>query len=398
MQTNKSKKGKNVMSNETTTLKSIRGYRQSSIELLKVIAIIMIVISHVVQTLHLENNYISYQDYIYDINYASANIQNLILVIFQHFGHWGNTIFFICSAWFLLESDKCSKKKCFFLLAEIWTVSVIILVACQFALQGNIAFSHIIKSFFPTTFSCNWYMTAYILFYAIHPFLNRIINEMSQKTLFRSTFLMSILYIGINVLYGGVFFATKFVVWIAIYFIIAYIKKYLKSFADDFKKNMIVFILGLFGHIGSIVLINFLGLHIFYFSDKMLFWFTECNPFLIAISIAMFNVAKNIHFENKTINYISKLSMLFYIIHENLILRIYVRPAIWNYIYQNYGYNYIVCWALFLSLGVFLFSFVTAVIYKNSIGKMVQKVSDWLYFVLKEKYLAFEEKVLNIEK
>lgn len=38
--------------------------RTSGIELIKVFAVLLIVISHVVQTLHIENEYISYSDYI----------------------------------------------------------------------------------------------------------------------------------------------------------------------------------------------------------------------------------------------------------------------------------------------------------------------------------------------
>lgn len=60
-------------------------------------------------------------------------------------------------------------------------------------------------------------------------------------------------------------------------------------------------------------------------SDVTVAYF-QCNPFLLAMSIAMFNIARNIHFKNRFINYISKLSLLIYIIHENIILEHILDP------------------------------------------------------------------------
>ena len=78
-----------------------RNARDSGIELLKILAIFLIVISHVAQTLTSENPYITYNGYIVDISHATTNIQHLILVCFRTFGPLGNSIFFVCSTWFL---------------------------------------------------------------------------------------------------------------------------------------------------------------------------------------------------------------------------------------------------------------------------------------------------------
>ena len=67
--------------------------RNSSIELLKVVGIILIVISHVVQTLHSNNDYVLANDYILDISMATRNIQQLILTILRYSGALGNSIF-----------------------------------------------------------------------------------------------------------------------------------------------------------------------------------------------------------------------------------------------------------------------------------------------------------------
>ena len=71
--------------------------RNSGIEILKIIAIILIVISHVTQTLY-SNNPIFSNEYVLEVRYSSKNIQHLILAWFSTFGAHGNLIFFVSSA------------------------------------------------------------------------------------------------------------------------------------------------------------------------------------------------------------------------------------------------------------------------------------------------------------
>jgi peptidoglycan/LPS O-acetylase OafA/YrhL len=106
---------------------SKRNIRNSSIELLKVIGIVFIVISHVVQTLTEDNKYIPYDDYIVKLSMATTNVQYLILAMCRYFGAIGNTIFFVSSCWFLLDSEKANIKKMLKMFMDIWIISVAIL-------------------------------------------------------------------------------------------------------------------------------------------------------------------------------------------------------------------------------------------------------------------------------
>jgi hypothetical protein len=111
------------------------------------------------------------------------------------------------------------------------------------------------------------------------------------------------------------------------------------------------------------------------------------------VIICLFNVVKNIRFESKVVNYISKLSLLIYIIHENWILRNYYRPMLWQYVYTNFGYDYILGWTLILVAVVFAFAFLTSVVYQKTIQKLVMRISDKLYFKL-VKYYGYLEKII----
>lgn len=373
-----------------------RQTRDSGIELLKIFAIFVIVINHTVQSLTNEAYNIPNNGFVIDISRATTNIQCILLQIFRHFGVLGNSVFFICSAWFLLKSKNWNKKKWLFMVIEIWVVSIVIFIITYIILHGNISIGIIISSLFPTTFGNNWYMTCYLLFYPIHPILNSIVNMMNQRQLFRSTLVMVFLYVFMNFINCSWFFSSAIILWITIYFAIAYMQKYLMSFVDNIRENIILFIIGVIGFIGIILITDICGLYSQVLSDKVMRWVNNCNPFLLAMSIAMFNIARNIHFKNRFINYISKLSLLIYIIHENIILRTYFRPAMWNYVYKRFGYSDVIQWVFIISFIIFIFGILCSILYVLTLQRFVNKVSGKLYEVVRIKYLLFEKFCLMI--
>ena len=85
--------------------------RESGIELYKVIAIFLIVLSHVIQTLT-EPNYVLGigEGTFINIATATTDLNVLLLALFRICGVLGNNMFFICSAWFLVNSNALFKE------------------------------------------------------------------------------------------------------------------------------------------------------------------------------------------------------------------------------------------------------------------------------------------------
>lgn len=153
--------------------------RNSSIELLKIIAIIIIIISHSVPFGAYEN-YTSYLN----LNVSTVSIQNLILSIFRHFGSLGNCIFIVCSCYFLIDSEKIKPKKIIKLIVDTTIISILIMIFFKFVLNidGGFSLASIVKMILPVLFSSYWFITAYIIVYAITPLLNNGIRSLDKKT------------------------------------------------------------------------------------------------------------------------------------------------------------------------------------------------------------------------
>ena len=381
---------------QTLKQRGLTGKRNSSIELLKIFGIFLIVINHVIQTLHEPNSNFVNNDYILNLDMATTNIQQLILSILRYSGSMGNMIFFICSAWFLLDNDKTNKKKLLQILMDVWVASVIILVVVYILRGGNLGMKMIIKQLLPTTFENNWYITCYLLFYPLHTFLNWVIHRMDQKTLLRTTLVLSVLYVFANYVYSGAFFATKLILWTTVYFLMAYMKYYLVDFSNNMKANILMLVFGLVGNIALVCLTNFFGVRFGIFRGSLLKWNSFSSPFLILAAISMLNIARNVHFQNRAVNYISGLSLLIYIFHENMLLRIFYRPLMWDYVYNHFGYEYILLWMVVLVAIVFGFGLIASILYKHTVQKLVALVCNRLYPILQKIYGKIEKVLLGL--
>lgn len=369
--------------------------RDSGVELLKIIAVILIVISHVVLTLITENEYIPYSDYLLDCTHATTNVTVLLLAVMRHFGALGNWIFFVASAWFLLDSTKASGKKMMEMLLDIWVISVLFL-GITLLLRGEVSGKLFIFSLFPTLFANNWYLTCYLLFYPIHPYLNRLIAAMTQKEHLKVVSVLAVLYIGFNFIKDSFFFPNMPILWISVYLIVAYIKRYCMELYSSAKVNSILLLCGAVGAVGIVVLTDLLGLKIAALSDQLLRWVSNFNLFLILIAIAAFGLARKNHFKNKRVNHIAKCSMLIYIIHENILLRTYTRPYLWHCIFNRYGYAHLFLWVFLYAAGWLLAALVLSLLYEKSIQKITAKVSEKILKWMGSWYQKYEAAMLKL--
>jgi hypothetical protein len=300
------------------------------------------------------------------------------------------------SAYYLLDNDKVNGKKWFQIVFETWFVSVVIL--CIFKLfKINISSKgDIIKSFFPIIFSNNWYITCYVLFYPIHGFLNKIIRGLDKTTHLRIVIALSIIYLGICFLKLGLLYSSVLIIWITIYFILAYFKNYLKDISKSKKINYIIFLSCLALHILLLLLANTLGLKFSILNDRNLHWCVISNPFTIFMAIALINLISNSTFKNHTINYLSKLSLLIYIIHENLIFRENLRISIAKDIYSKFGPNTVIIKVLLFALSLFLITYSISIIYDKTIRRFVLAIGDFISNIISKIYLKVEKLLMKL--
>ena len=301
--------------------------RQSGVELLKIIGIILVIISHVVQTLTTGS-----AEWAIDIYKGIRDPITFIVAFLRYSGALGNILFFTCSAWYLLDKEKTNYQKVMRMVFDILTISLIWLIPILIWKKGELDAGMIFRCFFPTYYNNNWYMTSYILFCFVYPVLNLLIKHLSQRkhlilaiSLFIAYFVLSFIY----------FFPWSNIAsfWITLYFVLSYFRKYGLRICESKTINIII----LFSSIALHVLLLFLSNYLLIEKGMVgiMNWYYNNNPLLFLIAFSSLNLMRMCKFSSKVINYVSSLSMLIYVIHENILFRTYLRPLIWEAIYKN---------------------------------------------------------------
>lgn len=361
--------------------------RNSGIELLKVIAMILIAISHAVPV---------YGDYkaisFVNIDVCTADFSVIIMAMFRYLGTIGNDIFIVSSAWFLIESNKIRKEKVINIIFNSFAISVTILIILK-ALGIDIPKADFKSAFTPIMMNLNWFVTCYLVLYLIHPLLNMTIEKMQQKELLKLNIIFFMVYVILSIYKSSIFFRTALLEMIIIYYNVAYIKLYRKKFCNDSKSNLYYLIIGIAALISEILLMNGIGLHATNGKLYLTKFNGMINPLICMIAITAFNIFRNINLKNKIVNYISSLSILFYMIHENLLLANYVRPKFYQ---KFFVYGYRVGWVLIEAVLLIAFGITFAMIYKESIGKITNILSVKTKEIIEKVYNKIEKKIIKL--
>lgn len=375
------------MSNKESFIK-----RQSGIELLKIIAMFGIVFYHCELSLTMETT--PFKPYV-NIMEPASNITYFITQLIYYLGKIGNVCFLICSSWFLVDSNKIKLNKISSMLSDVWVFSVLFLLLFMY-FGVDCSFGDKIRCLFPTIFGNNWFITCYLLLYAIHPLLNIVINNISQKQ--HSTYgcILFILYFCFNTIISSLFFASNLIFFVSVYFIIAYAKKYMKIISNQ-KFNIICFVICLILLISLQLMMNFAGLYIDMASSRIFHFATMNNPILFLLVFSLFNIFRNIKIKSDFINYISSMTILIYIIHENYLFKLYVRHYLMFKFWKATGEINIVLFLFICGIILFVFSALIAIIYNKISQPLVHKLAEKLLQVILKLYTKFENHILKVE-
>ena len=368
--------------------------RNTGIDCLKVIAILLVVISHVTQTLCEPSAYVASMDYIVPLENSTTNFSYLVLTLLRHTGMLGNDIFFFCSAWYLLESTGASACKIVRMAADVWVISVLFLAGKCLVCGGGERVDLIVKALTPNYSSVNWYLTTYMLFYAVHPLLNKIIAQLDQKGLLRVCTCFTVLYIIINIFDPFAFYGSFLMNWVAFYFDIAYVKRYALHIVRNRRFNRRLLAAGTVGMILFLLLLNLAGLLLTPLDGNLLIWSWPCNPFLLMITAALLNLALGWKCGGPVTRNISGCSYLIYIIHDNLFVRLYLRPWIWQWVHTTLGYDWVLLWEALYVAGLFLIAWLLSVLYQHTLQKLVRKLSDRIVEHMAKCYQRYTARIL----
>lgn len=352
--------------------------RNSSIELLKIFAIIMIVFSHAMAAWPAGDEYpytvIQQGGQYIDIWSATDNIQIIVIMIMKYLGQLGNVIFVSCSAWFLVESKKLKIERIVNLILDNFFISVLFLVVFLFC-GIKVHKILLIHSLLPFLFETNWFITCYVFLYALHPILNIIINSLEEAKYKQYLFVSICMYSFIALVLPGKLYSNDLVGFILIYFVVGYLRKYKNDFVNN--KELHVKIIAFTSILSIILFLGFdiLGLRFSLLRNQMMRFCIFTNPLLIIIGISLLCYFQTKELKSPVINYMSSLSIYVYLIHCNDLVVKYLRYMYFDFIHMKYGMRLELLFVIVYGIATLATSFLLGGGSVHTIARVTKSVS-----------------------
>ena len=333
--------------------------RCSSYEVIKIIAIICIICCHSIPTDRIEYRYATMDPWLFGV------------MMLRQLGSVGNAIFMVASAWFLIDNDMINFSKAKAIIANNQIISIIFLVIMQGHYEIGIKVA--IKQIFPFVFSVLWYVTAYVMYYCLHGFINKALRATKIRT--RFAILILAIYIVVVACVGGMYF-NELGGFIIIHALTWFIRKEMEEYNEEkianIGRGMLCF--GILGWILGAVVLNIVGIKVEMVGQKFYCWNKFYNPFILAIAYGSMCWASTKQFCSEHINFISGCSLYIYMITGNQLLRMYFDNGIYDYICSGIESSFKVCF-VFVIIYVFVkifVGFLFALFYKKTIATIVE--------------------------
>lgn len=304
---------------EQTNVQNNVKAREANMELLRIVAMLMVITLHCVgRGLLLSNSVIS-------------NVNLLLIQFLDSFSLTANSLFILLTGYYYI-GKKFNLRK----ILSLWgkTLFYCILIFTIYSIL-NLK-TNFLNSFFPVFSGAYWFITSYIALYFIMPFLNIAINKFSQKQCKFLIIFLVILMGVIRIIFNPAdLFNSTFMHMIVIYIIGAYIKKYVKI--EPNKQYFIKYVLVAIIFTVAITILNVLvhivpkTLDVWIIIANILSYFRNfINIILVYMAILLFMKFKTINIKSnklsKLILYISPSVFSIYIIHDN----VHLRDMIWQ--------------------------------------------------------------------
>lgn len=344
--------------------------RNSSIELLRIIAMLMIIGHHLAWHC------------VFD--YSSAPALNRFWVLFlREGGKAGVDIFYLISGYFLVRQKGWRVKS----LLKLWVeMSGIVLIYSfiglstgQIELSLSSIFLIALKALFPLGFNAWWFASVYIVLCLISPYLNVVLSRLSKKEyqvmlgIFLTIWSVIPTFLPFKYELSNVLWACT------VYSVGGYIRLHMvKGSISEPGRLLLLSTFSYFLNFTLVAIMSRLSEYFPYLESRASVFYDEYSLFILLSSILMFLFFLNWSMGySKLVNTIAGTTFGIYLLHDNVI----IRPLLWGNPFWNIAINS--SWFILQSAAAILIIFIIAGIITFFLNLLLKPV--W-QFILKKVF------------
>lgn len=281
---------------------SIRKERDSNIELLRIICMLMVVALHILR----------YGPDTPDLE-ATISKDNLIAAFLNSFMCCAVNVFVLISGFYGMKLKVKGISSLYSSCALYGGLCYIVHLLVD---DGSMSRYGIVKHTIFTLSHPRWFIGAYLSLYLLSPILNRAINSLSKRDFQKVLALLVILNVYFGWFWGGSFNTDgyNYTHFVFLYFIGRYFRIYRPMWANSKLLTASLYLgCSLVLGISAIILATTPNV----WSIYMLISHGYNNPIVIIEAVALLLLFSNLNFHNHFINWIASSTLAVYLIHEN---------------------------------------------------------------------------------
>lgn len=348
--------------------------RNSSVEFLRIVATLMVVVSHC----SFHGFYHAGEGYMW-IN----SIWNRFFLQIFNMGNLGVDIFVLITGYFMISSRGGHTKRIKSLLGEVWTYSVIALGLYVAFGSDSINAKTVITSFFPTMFGLYWFFTTYVVIAFFSPFLNRGILSLKSepKEFHRMLVMMFFLWSVSPTLTTAAWCSeSNLVQFVMLYTMGAYLALFSNCWLIRNAKKMLI--ISILAWLGISVVGNVVGGKIPYVAQHVTYFYSKNSVLTICFALSLVAYAVKRNFVNKTINALCKGVFAVYLLTDNSLLR----NLLWHgllHVEKRAESPILVIWLAIWSLSLFVIGIFLDAMRRKTIARWLNGLDDYMEKKLK---------------
>lgn len=260
----------------------------------------------------------------------------------------------------------------------------IIGLVISFMFRLDKPFLNILQCVLPFTFHAYWFVSAYLVFMLLTPYLNRLIEKLNRDSLYTLT---AILYMFFSVLpvlpgrFGWKSYYSEITLFVLLYFLVAWIR------LGNIKIKS-RFLWGGYG-LAAVTLFSSYMLLVKIGYENTTYMYAYYNPLVIIEAVCLFMIFKNM---NVNVNMNKRKSIIDFLVPNTLICYLlHMHPVIKNNYVQLGVLNWTVDTGILYSIAIFLTAFIGLFIL-SALGTPIRilslKAANWL----ENKVILFKDK------
>ena len=356
--------------------------RESNLELLRIIMMVLIVAHH-----------FAYHGG-FEYPWQTVSLNRLWIQLMMIGGKLGVDVFVLISGYFLINAERLKTVRPVRMWFQLLTYSLV--PFCLLAATGQVRFTaeRLLHSLLPIAYDGWWFASAYFILYLFAPFINRFLRAMDRNEYRRFLLILMTVWCVIPTFLHVEMQRNNLLWFFCLYCVIGYYRLHHRSTGRKGSSCILLALAILLGIFGSAAALDLIGRNNRFIADHAMFFYDYYSlPVLAAAMLLVTGFSRIRMKRSRLINTISAAMFGVYLIHDNS----YLRKLIWEKIFRTSAYADSSALIPY-SAGVVLLVFIACTAIELIRIHTLEKSCGGLYALIADRADSLTERILSGRK